>query len=123
MPDDLTPSNFEKLTHGNYHSWELQASGKIKKAKVWRVVKGDDTKPPTPTPLGTTPTAQEQAMFALEKKAVRKWELNDDIASGILMELIAPDQECHVEGYTSSKDFWDRLKVVHQSVHAGITAF
>jgi gag-polypeptide of LTR copia-type len=44
-------------------------------------------------------------------------------ASGILMELIAPDQERHIEDYTSAKDFWDRLKVVHQSAHTGIAAF
>ena len=39
------------------------------------------------------------------------------------MELIAPDQEHHIKDYRSAKDFWDRLKAVHQTAHTGIAAF
>jgi gag-polypeptide of LTR copia-type len=123
MPDDPNNASFEKLTHSNYHSWVLHASGKLKKAKVWHVVTGDEPKPLLLVQLDASATPVQQAQYAIEKKNIHEWELNDDVASGILMELIAPDQERHIEDYTSAKDFWDRLKVVYQSAHAGIAAF
>lgn len=123
MPDDSNNTSFEKLTHGNYHSWVLRASGKLKKAKVWRVVTRDDPRPVPPVTPDAAANAAQQAQYALEKKGIREWELNDNAASGILMELIAPDQERHIEDYKSAKDFWDRLKAVHQTAHTGIAAF
>jgi gag-polypeptide of LTR copia-type len=123
MVAPIPPPTFAKLTHGNYHSWKLQASGRLKSHRVWRIVEGSDTQPDTPTPLSASAKKVEWSMHELAMEALREWQLRNDMATGLIIEMISEDQEWHIENYTSAKDLWDKLQTVHECMHTGIASF
>jgi gag-polypeptide of LTR copia-type len=57
------------------------------------------------------------------EKELREWQLRNEKAAGILIEIIEEDQERHIENYKCAKDVWDRLKKVHKESHTGIATF
>jgi hypothetical protein len=78
----------EIIIHGSF-----EPVGDSSHTGVWRIVEGSDTQPDMPTPLSASAKKVERSMHELATKVLHEWQLRNDMATGLIIEMISEDQE------------------------------
>ena len=134
--DTLTTSdscNFEKLNHGNFHTWETHVKAELMKHGVWCLCSGKEITLSQPVGPGPATSLTDAATLATHNKLCREYREDvhyynealqcNDRAIGIITQSVEPEQLSHFKDETTAKGTWNALKAQHANVNTGLTAF
>ena len=85
------------LNGENYDTWKIHMRAILKKNDLWDYVTGDIPRPESDT------------------TELTKWKKSDGKAESDILLAISPSELIALDGVESSKEIWDKLKLLYQS--------
>jgi hypothetical protein len=120
LPDNHYKSQYriDKLRDHNYQNWSFQCRMLLSEKKVWKVVSGELTRPPTITEIEAEMTAEELTKLSTAEckraqKEVDKWDEKDEEALRVISFTVSDLLQGPIRYGKTSKGAWEELQRVH----------
>src|SRR5579859_3143629 len=105
----------EKLQDHTYHTWSFQCQMLLSEKKVWKVVNGEITRPPTVEESHTEEERKTLSAAARNKiqKEIDEWNETDEEALRIITFTVSDPLQGPIRYGKTAKGAWDELQKVH----------
>src|SRR5579859_7667851 len=105
----------EKLQDHTYHTWSFQCQMLLSEKKVWKVVNGEITRPPTVEESHTEEERKTLGAAARNKiqKEIDEWNEKDEQALRIITFTVSDPLQGPIRYSKTAKGAWDELQKVH----------